>query len=53
MGVGIYDQITRLSSVKARNRPGLSKFVQQKSHWQKTKNTSELQNQFVVSNTVR
>jgi len=35
------------------NRPGLSKLVQQKNHWPKTKHTSEPQNQFVVTNTVR
>jgi len=34
-------------------RTGLDKLVQQRSHWKKTKNTSELQNQCVVSNTVR
>jgi len=30
----------------------VGKLVHQKSHWQKTKNTSEPQNEFVVSNTV-
>jgi len=31
---------------------GVGKLIQRKCHWEKIKNTSELQNQFVVSNTV-
>jgi len=32
---------------------GVGELVQQKSHWQKIKNISELQKQFLVSNTVQ
>jgi len=39
--------------LKKSHIPGVGKLVQWESHWQKNKNTSEPQNQFVLSNTVR